>query len=1183
MFGWLRSLVGLGARPTAGGPQPVRARYDNSLTTPENARHWGAADTLSAKAANNAGVRRVLRTRSRYEVANNPFLFGVVHSNADDLIDTGPVLQVYSGDTAYDRAVEAAWNEWCAEVELVQKLRAAKVAKTVDGEGFLVLKTAEHLEQPVKLYPCDVEADQVTTPAPLNLGELYVDGLVLDPVTGRPTHYTVLKHHPGDMYFPDMNPLGCVRVPAAHVVHWFQQSRPGQVRGVPTFTPSLDLFTELRAFRRAVLGAAEIAADYAAVIEQDKETGAFDVDDDTDSEYQPFARVPVHRKSMTMLPPGAKMNQFDPKQPQTTYEMFQEKCLGEACRPLAYPLNLALGTSQKFNFSSAKLDHINYRNTLTIERDQCSRGALAHLFRAWFAEAALCGAIPRRTNGTRARLPRHQWHWPGFEPIDPVTDAQADHSRLSNGTDTYQRFWARRGLDWQDVMRQQAREQEAIKKLGIQYGEPAAKTISETSDGDPPPPPANAGTRGRIRAKKDADGVERDDLGRFGKGNGSGANTPHDKPAEKKEAPKEEPKGDGAKKGEPKPGSDSPAKPGDKGEGDKAGANDWQKHAVVKKFQAGLLDAKSKGLSEEQKKSYSRAAGSVLAAMPPAALDRLEKGMAAAVFHSDTKSVGALFTDNMVARAKDEAAKAAAEELAAKVAAGRTTIGGFYSRKTTEVHADGGMPSTTNTTSAILPKNTAAHVYAHEWTHAIDGPNNELSRSAAWEAAHAAEIKGEQLTKYAATKQAEGFAEFGRLLYAGDLPHAEVEKKFPKASAFFKSHGLWPRPKATPATAARPPAPADRGPLAELFGGRIELPGRGGHADVFLDPDAAKAAGPTVRATKDANGQEHDDKGRFGEGGSGGAKKDAGKGEGGARVKPEHAARHKQWEKDDAAIEKARDASDERDAKAHRRDSAKAERDLEAKQAGEVKEIKQEHAAEDKRVEDYRAKQDARVAEARAKEDAAIDAEEAKQDGKEVGRKESEMFDRQEREEADLKSRQEREYESLKSEMYEKAGRGELTAPEAQEQMDRQRREHAQEAKGLRERHEDEQDRFSEEHDFDARRDELAAKRDDEDADRAAERSEKDDAREERRERQEEELEERHAEERAELELRLEQEAQRREAERDAARSAEDRKRYLARLKEQPDAHGSYYDADDHDRHGAGSPVGASRGGLTRA
>lgn len=495
-----------GAPPKAAGRPSVRARYDNATTHDENRRNWWGADYLSAKAANSFAVRRQLRIRSRYEVSNNPYLYGIVVNNADDLVDDGPTLKVLSGDTRYDREVEAAWKDWWQEVQAVEKLRTQKLAKTVDGEGFLVFKTVSELEQPVKLYPVDVEADQVTTPAPVNLAELWVDGLTLHPVTGRPLSYHVMRHHPGDYFFPDLNPLKTDRIDARHVLHWFGKFRPGQVRGVPAFTPSLDLFAELRAFRRAVLAGAELAADFAAVIQQPQATGAF-TDEDDDQEYQAFKKVPIDRRMMTMLPPGATMAQFDAKQPTTSYEQFQEKCLGEAVRPLAYPLNLALGSSQKFNFSSAKLDHINYRKSLRTERGDCERVTLSPMFKAWFAEAVLCGAV-RPYKGRSDLPPPHEWHWPGFESIDPAVDDTADLERLAGGTDTYRAFWAKRGYDWRDVLAQQAEEKKELGRLGLEFGMPATKTVTEQADppagkpGKPAakPKPAEGRTRATIRA-----------------------------------------------------------------------------------------------------------------------------------------------------------------------------------------------------------------------------------------------------------------------------------------------------------------------------------------------------------------------------------------------------------------------------------------------------------------------------------------------------------------------------------------------------------------------------------------------------------------------------------------------------------------------------------------------------------
>ena len=47
------------------------ARYDAAVVNDNNRRRWANADGLSARAANGAEeVRRILRNRSRYEVAN---------------------------------------------------------------------------------------------------------------------------------------------------------------------------------------------------------------------------------------------------------------------------------------------------------------------------------------------------------------------------------------------------------------------------------------------------------------------------------------------------------------------------------------------------------------------------------------------------------------------------------------------------------------------------------------------------------------------------------------------------------------------------------------------------------------------------------------------------------------------------------------------------------------------------------------------------------------------------------------------------------------------------------------------------------------------------------------------------------------------------------------------------------
>jgi capsid protein len=92
MLSWLRRtlLSPLSARAGFRSARFVRAKYDSTMTSDHNRRHWAHADGLSANAANIPEVRRVLRNRARYEVANNSYARGIVLTLANDVIGTGP-------------------------------------------------------------------------------------------------------------------------------------------------------------------------------------------------------------------------------------------------------------------------------------------------------------------------------------------------------------------------------------------------------------------------------------------------------------------------------------------------------------------------------------------------------------------------------------------------------------------------------------------------------------------------------------------------------------------------------------------------------------------------------------------------------------------------------------------------------------------------------------------------------------------------------------------------------------------------------------------------------------------------------------------------------------------------------------------------------------------------------------
>jgi capsid protein len=190
VFGW---LTGLQARKPRTGNRwfhPyrfLRARYDAAVTNEDNRRHWANADGLSANAANSPEVRRVLRSRARYEVANNSYAKGICLTLANDVIGTGPRLQMLTADAEANRIVEREFSRWAQAVNLAERLRTMRLARAGDGEAFAVLTSNDRLPTPVTLDLRLVEADQVCTPDLTFDTTNVVDGMVFDRLSAPPT------------------------------------------------------------------------------------------------------------------------------------------------------------------------------------------------------------------------------------------------------------------------------------------------------------------------------------------------------------------------------------------------------------------------------------------------------------------------------------------------------------------------------------------------------------------------------------------------------------------------------------------------------------------------------------------------------------------------------------------------------------------------------------------------------------------------------------------------------------------------------------------------------------------------------------------------------------------------------------------------------------------------------------
>lgn len=479
-----RGSHGREPRAGSGARRVVVAKFDSAKTTPENRKHWANADGLSPNAAINPEVRRVLRNRARYEVANNSYAKGIVLTLANDTIGTGPRLQMLTDDADANARIEDAFEQWSRAIDLPGKLRTMRLARAESGEAFALLVSNPGIGSPVSLDLKLIEADQVCTPLLRRGRNDEIDGIALDQ-WGNPSAYRVLKRHPGDSgvfrtSFDDLTAYDTF--PAASVVHYFRADRPGQLRGIPDITPALPLFAQLRRYTLATIAAAETAANFAAVIYTDSPANG-----EADP-LEPMDEVELEQRLATVLPGGWKLGQVHAEQPTTTFGEFKREILNEIARCLNMPFNVAAGNSSGYNYASGRLDHQVYYKSIRVEQHHLQLAVLDRILKAWLNEAVLVeGLLPQSMRTLAVTLPEHAWFWDGVEHVDPAKEANAQATRLANHTTTLAAEFARQGRDWEQELLQRAKELTLMNELGLALVTapavaPAANAPAEDTD-----------------------------------------------------------------------------------------------------------------------------------------------------------------------------------------------------------------------------------------------------------------------------------------------------------------------------------------------------------------------------------------------------------------------------------------------------------------------------------------------------------------------------------------------------------------------------------------------------------------------------------------------------------------------------------------------------------------------------
>jgi lambda family phage portal protein len=250
------------------------------------------------------------------------------------------------------------------------------------------------------------------------------------------------------------------------ILHIFASNQPGQVRGVPHFAPVLKYFKNMADSLDAEVVAQKVAACLSAVITRS---------DPTLNTF-PTVTEPSTGKKLTKLEPGMiptlaigeDIKLIDFKRNGDTFDVFLTKVLRIIGNALGLPYELLLKDFSKTNYSSARAALLEAWRVFMYWRSWLARKLCQPVWELVLEEAYLRGLFPVKDfYANQAEYCRAVWIGPGRGWVDPVKEIVA--SKLEEDYDyaTLADQCAAQGRDWEDVLKQKAREMKRRKALRL--------------------------------------------------------------------------------------------------------------------------------------------------------------------------------------------------------------------------------------------------------------------------------------------------------------------------------------------------------------------------------------------------------------------------------------------------------------------------------------------------------------------------------------------------------------------------------------------------------------------------------------------------------------------------------------------------------------------------------------------
>ena len=443
-------------------------RYD-AAGSGRRLRGWIAPASGPNRAIN--GSAATLRNRSRDAARNEWSAKAAQNRWRVNLIGTGIVPRPRAVTPEQKAAYVKLWDDWCAVSDADGVLdfygQQAMVANGVEesGEVFVRLRprrTTDGLPVPLQIQV--IEADQCPIQdfrAPN--GNEVLSGIEFNAL-GKRVAYWLTRGHPGDS--TTGSGLDTVRVPAETVLHIYEPTRPGQLRGVPQSAPILAKLRGIGNFDDAVMHRQEISNLFTAFITSppggpaatDPLTGQpIKLTDDG----MPMA--PMEPGTSQCLLPGEDVKFSEPPGPGADYDDYMRIQSQHLAAGQGLPAELLTGDLRDISDRTLRVMINEFRRHCEQRQWLCYIPMLCQPVRKAWANAAWMAGLVDDPDSAASVL----WVPQGWAYIHPTQDAEAEKLQVDNGFRSRSQIITRRGDDPETIDAERAEDAAREKRLNL--------------------------------------------------------------------------------------------------------------------------------------------------------------------------------------------------------------------------------------------------------------------------------------------------------------------------------------------------------------------------------------------------------------------------------------------------------------------------------------------------------------------------------------------------------------------------------------------------------------------------------------------------------------------------------------------------------------------------------------------